>query len=49
MKPQHSYRIQAVTSLRSAIANSFYIYSPKARKTKAKMNYWDFIPIKSCA
>ena len=28
-------------------SNFFLDTSPKARKTKAKMNYWDFIKIKS--
>ena len=28
-------------------SNFFHDMSPKARETKAKMNYWDFIKIKS--
>ena len=28
-------------------SNLFYDTSPKARETKAKMNFWDFIKIKS--
>ena len=31
----------------SATATSFKIMSPKAKETKAKMNFWDFIKTKS--
>ena len=30
-------------------SNFLLIMSPKAKETKAKMNYWDFIKIKSVA
>ena len=44
--PSKSYRRQAATSLISATGTS-YQSSLEARKTKAKMNYWNLIKIES--
>ena len=40
-------RIQTATSSTSAAANFFLGTSPKTTEARAKMNYWDFIKIKS--
>lgn len=40
-------RVQVIISLRLTIATYFLDMSPEARETKAKINYWDRIKIKS--
>ena len=40
-------RTQAITSLTLAVATFFLDMSPEAREIKAKINYWDYIKIKT--